>query len=155
MTMLVTVNRFREAAMTTQDNAFKAMGTGNPHVDFFAIPGDDTKPAPIWGFLTRDNRFAVGGSFRGFVYGAEGYGGHPDDSGKTRPDYNNYSGHAGVFGTGVDVTGVAGTSVLHVGVYGQTGEDPDSRIPQTISAGVFGAGRWMVDKRESRHGLGI
>ena len=34
--------------MTTQDNAFKAMGTGNPHVDFFAIPGDDTKPAPIW-----------------------------------------------------------------------------------------------------------
>ena len=38
--------------MTTQDNAFKAMGTGNPHVDFFAIPGDDTKPAPIWGFLT-------------------------------------------------------------------------------------------------------
>ena len=46
--------------MTTQDNAFKAMGTGNPHVDFFAIPGDDIKPAPIWGFLTGDNRFAVG-----------------------------------------------------------------------------------------------
>jgi hypothetical protein len=45
--------------MTTQDNAFRAMGTGNPHVDFFAIPGDDTKPAPIWGFLTRDNRFEL------------------------------------------------------------------------------------------------
>jgi hypothetical protein len=67
--------------MTTQDNAFRAMGTGNPHVDFFAIPGDDTKPAPIWGFLTRDNRFAVGGSFDGFVYGVEGHGGHPDDQG--------------------------------------------------------------------------
>jgi len=52
--------------MTTQDNAFKAMGTGNPHVDFFAIPGDDTKPAPIWGFLTRDNRFAVGSSCSSF-----------------------------------------------------------------------------------------
>jgi hypothetical protein len=44
--------------MTTQDNAYRAMGTGNPHVDFFAIPGDDFQPAPIWGFLTRDNRFA-------------------------------------------------------------------------------------------------
>jgi hypothetical protein len=35
--------------MTTQDNAFRAIGTGNPHVNFFAIPGDDTQPAPIWG----------------------------------------------------------------------------------------------------------
>jgi hypothetical protein len=97
--------------MTTQDNAFRAIGTGNPHVNFFAIPGDDTQPAPIWGFLTRDNRFGVGGSFSGFVYGVEGHGGHPDDQGKAGPNYNAYSSHAGVFGTGADVTGVAGTSI--------------------------------------------
>jgi hypothetical protein len=80
--------------MTTQDNAFRAIGTGNPHVNFFAIPGDDTQPAPIWGFLTRDNRFGVGGSFSGFVYGVEGHGGHPDDQGKAGPNYNAYSSHA-------------------------------------------------------------
>jgi hypothetical protein len=72
--------------MTTQDNAFRAIGTGNPHVNFFAIPGDDTQPAPIWGFLTRDIRFGVGGSFSGFVYGVEGHGGHPDDQGKAGPN---------------------------------------------------------------------
>jgi hypothetical protein len=123
--------------MTTQDNAYRATGTGNPHVDFFAIPGDDTQPAPIWGFLTRDNRFGIGGSFDGFVYGVEGHGGHPDDSGKTGPDFNDYSRHAGVIGTGVDVTGVAGTSVNNVGVYGQTQEIPPP-IPQITPAGVFG-----------------
>jgi hypothetical protein len=85
--------------MTTQDNAYRATGTGNPHVDFFAIPGDNTQPAPIWGFLTRDNRFGIGGSFDGFVYGVEGHGGHPDDNGKTGPDYNDYSSHAGVIGS--------------------------------------------------------
>ena len=126
--------------MTTQDNAFRAIGTGNPHVNFFAIPGDDTQPAPIWGFLTRDNRFGVGGSFSGFVYGVEGHGGHPDDQGKAGPNYNAYSSHAGVFGTGADVTGVAGTSITGVGVYGQSGEDPNSLIPQIVpSPGVFGA----------------
>jgi hypothetical protein len=116
------------------------MGTGNPHVDFFAIPGDDTKPAPIWGFLTRDNRFAVGGSFDGFVYGVEGHGGHPDDQGKTGPEFNDHSGHAGVFGTGVNVTGVAGTSIINAGVYGQAGE---GEVPQGTVAGVFGAGPSM------------
>jgi hypothetical protein len=78
--MLATINLFREAAMTAHDNAYRATGTGNPHVDFFAIPGDGTQPAPIWGFLTRDNRFGIGGSFDGFVYGAGGHGGHPDDN---------------------------------------------------------------------------
>jgi hypothetical protein len=48
-----------------------------------------------------------------------------------------------VIGTGVDVTGVAGTSVNWVGVYGQTGEIPQSErgFPQHITTGVFGAGR--------------
>jgi hypothetical protein len=141
--------------MTAQDNAYRATGTGNPHVDFFAIPGDNTQPAPIWGFLTRDNRFGIGGSFDGFVYGAEGHGGHPDD-GKTGPDINDYSGHAGVIGTGVDVTGVAGTSVNWCGVYGQTGEilQSERSFPQHITTGVFGAGRhgpgvvgWSIEGR--------
>jgi hypothetical protein len=93
-----------------------------------------------WGFLTRDNRFGIGGSFDGFVYGVEGHGGHPDDSGKTGPDFNDYSRHAGVIGTGVDVTGVAGTSINNVGVYGQHGEDPDSTFPKDfINSAVFGA----------------
>jgi hypothetical protein len=43
-----------------------------------------------------------------------------------------------VFGTGVYVTGVAGTSVNNAGVYGQTGDDPG--FPRTIAAGVFGVG---------------
>jgi hypothetical protein len=58
-----------------------------------------------------------------------------------------------VFGTGADVTGVAGTSITGVGVYGQSGEDPNSLIPQIVpSPGVFGAnnnGRcWVVSKRD-------
>ena len=45
-----------------------------------------------------------------------------------------------MFGTGADVTGVAGTSITGVGVYGQSGEDPNSLIPQIVpSPGVFGA----------------
>jgi hypothetical protein len=45
-----------------------------------------------------------------------------------------------VFGAGADVTGVAGTSITGVGVYGQSGEDPNSLIPQIVpSPGVFGA----------------
>jgi hypothetical protein len=49
-----------------------------------------------------------------------------------------------VFGTGVYVTGVAGTSVNNVAVYGQSGDDPG--FPRTIAAGVFGVGndRWGV-----------
>jgi hypothetical protein len=45
-----------------------------------------------------------------------------------------------VFGAGADVTGVAGTSITGVGVYGQSGEDPNSLIPQIVpSPGVFAA----------------
>jgi hypothetical protein len=78
----------------------------------------------------------LGGSFGGFYYGVQGYGGYPDDSGNIGPQVNSYSDFAGVLGTGVYVTGVAGTSVTHAGVYGQTG---DGEVPEGIAAGVFGA----------------
>ena len=55
--------------------------------------------------------FRIGGSLGGFYYGVQGYGGYPDDSGNIGPQVNSYSDFAGVFGTGVYVTGVAGTSV--------------------------------------------
>jgi hypothetical protein len=92
--------------------------------------------------------FKIGGSFGGFHYGAVGYGGYPDDSGNIGPQVNSYSDFAGVLGTGVYVTGVAGTSVNNVGVYGQSGEIPQSEkfFPQSISPGVFGA---------ARHGPGV
>jgi hypothetical protein len=57
------------------------------------------------------------------------------------PAVNSYSDFAGVLGTGVYVTGVAGTSILGVGVYGQLGEDdPLSPIPNNnfLLAGVAG-----------------
>ena len=42
-----------------------------------------------------------------------------------------------MLGTGIYVTGVAGTSLSNVGVYGQQGEDnPDSPFPTNQSAGV-------------------
>jgi hypothetical protein len=81
-----------------------------------------------------------GGSFGGWVYGAAAHGGSPDDKGNVGPQVNSYSDFAGVFGTGIYVTGVAGTSVNNVGVYGQTGELSDLQVPQNFPAGVFGAG---------------
>ena len=146
--------------MTDTDNAYKAKGT-SPHeaFDFIAYPGEKPTWAPTWGFdtcfkdpgtsvkgikevfLRGDSPlFRFGGSFGGWVYGAAAHGGSPDDKGNVGPQVNSYSDFAGVFGTGIYVTGVAGTSVNNVGVYGQTGEDPDSRIPGYISTGVFGAG---------------
>jgi hypothetical protein len=121
------------------------MGT-SPHLDFDfqAIAGDKKTWSPTWGFVTKNwmsdlVMFKIGGSFGGFYYGVQGYGGDPNDKGNSGPQVNEYSDFAGVFGTGVYVTGVAGTSVNNCGVYGQHGEDPDSRIPQKMSAGVFGA----------------
>src|SRR6476646_1043358 len=83
-------------------------------------------------FLNGDSPlFRFGGSFGGWVYGVAAHGGSPDASGKVGPDVvANYSDFAGVFGTGVYVEGVAGTSVLHCGVYGQTGEIPTRDAPQ-------------------------
>jgi hypothetical protein len=137
--MLATVNLFREATMTTLDNAFQATGSGNTYSDFTAVPRANT----IWGFLTTasQNRFSVGGSFSGWYWGVQAMGGAPDESGRVGPAPNDYCSYAGVFGTGVYVTGVAGTSVNNVGVYGQTGEEEDRSelFPKDIVAGVVGA----------------
>ena len=134
--------------MTDFDNAYVGMGT-SPHLDFDfkAIAGDKKTWAPTWGFVTKNwssqsdlVMFQIGGSFGGFYYGVQGNGGYPDDAGNIGPQVNSYSDFAGVLGTGVYVTGVAGTSVNNVGVYGQHGEDPNSSIPNIVPApGVFGA----------------
>jgi hypothetical protein len=116
--------------------------------DFLALPGNKPTWVPKWGFKTEaptfDPRFDIGGQFGGWHYGVKAYAGYggeigSDKEAKRGPDVNEYSDFAGVFGTGVFVTGVAGTSVNNVGVYGQTGEDPNSSIPKNLSAGVFGA----------------
>jgi hypothetical protein len=144
--MLATVNLFREATMTTLDNAFQATGSGNTYTNFTAIPGSDA----IWGFLTStsQNRFSVGGTFSGWYWGVQAMGGAPDDTGNVGPAPNSYCSYAGLFGTGVYVTGAAGTSVNSVGVYGQTGELSDGQIPQGIAAGVYGA-------TKSKYGYGV
>jgi hypothetical protein len=111
-----------------------------------AITGDKKTWAPTYGFVTKNwsplVMFKYDGSFGGFHYGVQGYGGYPDDSGNIGPQVNDHSDFAGVLGTGVYVTGVAGTSINNVGVYGQTGEIPKTeapQFPQNIVAGVFGA----------------
>jgi hypothetical protein len=149
--------------MTDTDNAYRAKGT-SPHeaFDFIAYPGEKKTWAPTWGFVTcfkdpgtsvkgikdvflngDSPLFRFGGSFGGWVYGVAAHGGSPDESGNVGPNVvANYSDFAGVFGTGVYVEGVAGTSVLHTGVYGQTGEiatREGPQLPQGIAAGVFGA----------------
>jgi hypothetical protein len=68
------------------------------------------------------------GSLHGFYYGVVGAGGYSWGT-KAGPEVNQYSSYAGVLGTGIYVTGVAGTSLNNVGVYGQAGEIADSSIP--------------------------
>ena len=143
--------------MTESHNNYAATGT-SPHLDFdyVAYPGDRRTWAPRWGFVTttidpqanlddvtdvfpRGNSpmFRFGGSFGGWRYGAAAYGGDPDDNGNVGPAVNDYSSFAGVFGTGVYVTGVAGTSTNGVGVYGQTGDIPPP-VPNMSPAAVVG-----------------
>jgi hypothetical protein len=114
---------------------------GGYQYDFLAIPG--SKPSPRYGYATQtwgDNpRFPVGGSFHGYYYGVVGSGGYSwYEGGKTGPEVNQYSGYAGVLGTGIHVNGVAGTSLNNVGVYGQVGEIPETSIPPGMTPGVFG-----------------
>jgi hypothetical protein len=110
---------------------------------------------------TFDPRFDLGGQFGGWHYGVKAYAGYggevgSDKEAKRGPDVNYYSDFAGVFGTGIFVTGVAGTSVNNVGIYGQAGEDPGSSIPQSLGAGVLGA---SIDQTGvygwSQSGIGI
>jgi hypothetical protein len=128
----------RSTQMPNGSDAFFAEG-GSAEYDFLAIPG--SKPPPKYGYLTwtaGDNpRFQIGGSLHGFYYGVVGAGGYSWGT-KAGPEVNQYSSYAGVLGTGIYVTGVAGTSLNNVGVYGQAGEIADSSIPQSLSAGVVG-----------------
>jgi hypothetical protein len=143
--------------MSYDKNAFKATGT-KPHeaFDFIAYPGDKATWAPRWGFVTTttnpeeslgEDVFPRGEGplfrFGGWVYGAAAHGGSPDDRGNVGPQVNSYSDFAGVFGTGIYVGGVVGTSALNVGVYGQTGDLTDEQVPQNVVAGVFGATKSM------------
>jgi hypothetical protein len=104
---------------------FIALGGGDDSMAFFVAPGEPYYP--------------VGGGFEGWYAGLVGYGGSLGPNGEPGPAYNDYTDYLGVLGKGYYVPGVAGTSTTHVGVYGQTEEDPDSAIPQIFQAGVFGA----------------
>jgi hypothetical protein len=115
--------------------------------DFVALPGNRPTWVPKWGFLTSaptfDPRFDIGGQFGGWHYGVKAYAGYggeigSDKEAKRGPDVNEYSDFAGVFGTGIYVTGVAGTSVNNVGVYGQAGDPPTSVNLKGLTAGVLG-----------------
>ena len=129
---------------------------GSDTADYTATTGDNLSWAPDYGFVTwfvgaTGARFKVGGRFNGWFYGVQGTGGDAEDADaqhknwppglgsefKDGPEVNDYSTFAGVFGTGVYVTGVAGTSVNNVGVYGQA--EDDVSVPQFLPAGVVGA----------------
>ena len=115
--------------------------------DFLALPGNRPSWVPKWGFLTSaptfDPRFDIGGQLGGWHYGVKAYAGYggevgSDGEAKRGPDVNEYCDFAGVFGTGIYVTGVAGTSVNNVGVYGQSGALPTASFKPYTTAGVLG-----------------
>ena len=122
--------------------------SGKEDWDFVALPGTSTTWVPKWGFLTSaptfDPRFDIGGQLGGWHYGVRAYAGYGGDVGsdgqaKRGPDVNEFCDFAGVFGTGIYVTGVAGTSVNNIGVYGQAGDPPPVLSTDlTVTAGVFG-----------------
>ena len=122
--------------------------SGKEDWDFVALPGTSTTWVPKWGFLTSaptfDPRFDIGGQLGGWHYGVKAYGGYggevgSDGEAKRGPAVNEYCDFAGVFGTGIYVTGVAGTSVNNIGVYGQAGDPPPVLSTDlTVTAGVFG-----------------
>jgi hypothetical protein len=153
--------------MSTTDDAFTAKAKSLNYT-FRAKAG--TKPTwiPRWGFVTDepgfDPRFDIGGQFGGWYYGVRAYGGHGQDVGepeaKRGPAVNRYSDFAGVLGTGVYVTGVAGTSVRGPGVYGQMGEeDLLSPIPKppnnSLVAGVVGVSSYGVGVRGWSDSIGV
>jgi hypothetical protein len=148
--------------MPLSSDVIIAKGTTQSDWDFLAIPGNVPTTTPIWGYTTKtegfDPRFKIGGALHGWFYGVQGTGGHALDEGrKVGPDVNSYSDFAGVFGTGVFVTGVAGTSIFGpAGVYGQMGEDPDASIPEKMIGAVIGASKeWpgVVGWSTQAHGI--
>jgi hypothetical protein len=91
----------------TDDDAFVAWGGGN--YDYLAIG-----PANF-GFVTitkgNDPNFNVGASAGGHRLGVVGYAGPLADDGATiGPQQNDYSNNAGVLGSSLQFTGVAGLS---------------------------------------------
>ncbi len=117
----------------TDDDAFVAWGGGN--YDYLAIGPCN------FGFVTMadgDNpNFNTGVSGGGNVFGVFGYAGRGDGD-AVGPTKNDYTNSAGVMGTSLQVTGVAGTTAgLYPGVYGQCGDAPD--LPLHLQAGVLGA----------------
>jgi hypothetical protein len=118
----------------TDDDAFVAWGGGN--YDYLAVG-----PANF-GFVTmtsgNDPHFNTGISAGGNRWGVVGYAGPLADDGATAgPAQNDYSSNAGVLGTSLQFTGVAGTTDgLEPGVYGQCGEAAD--VPLHLQAGVLG-----------------
>ena len=124
--------------------------SGKEDWDFVALPGNSTTWVPKWGFLTSaptfDPRFDIGGQLGGWHYGVKAYAGYggavgSDKEAKRGPDVNEYCDFAGVFGTGIYVTGVAGTSVNNIGVYGQAGTRRQSCRQTSLSLPAFSACR--------------
>src|SRR5437868_13051615 len=107
----------------TDDDAFVAWGGGN--YDYLAVGSSN------FGFVTMTNgndpNFNTGCSAGGRVYGVVGYAGPLADDGATSgPKQNDYANSAGVFGSSLQFTGVAGlTDGLEPGVYGQCGDASD------------------------------
>ena len=121
----------------TDDDQFAAYGGGN--YDYLAMGPSS------FGFVTmasgNDPNFRVGCSAGGNTYGVFGYAGPGRDDGNTiGPATNTYTSNAGVFGTALQFTAVAGaTDALQPGVYGQCGDV--SGLPPGLMAGVLGASR--------------
>ena len=90
----------------TDDDQFVAWGGGN--YDYLAIGPSN------FGFVTisdgNDPDFNTGVSGGGNVYGVYGYAGHGTGDGTFGPAKNDYTNSAGVMGTSLQFTGVAGTT---------------------------------------------
>lgn len=125
----------------TDDDQFVAWGGGN--YDYLASGPSN------FGFVTISNgknpNFNTGVSGGGNVFGVFGYAGFGTDDGAVGPEKNDYTRSAGVSGTSLQVTGVAGTTDgLYPGVYGQCGKaDP----PPHLQAGVLGASQSFTGVR--------
>jgi hypothetical protein len=118
---------------STDDDEFIAWGGGN--FDYIALGPCN------FGFVTvaegNDPRFNTGVSGGGHVFGVYGYAG-PGTGDAFGPARNDYTNAAGVSGTSLQFTGVAGTTDgLYPGVYGQCGDASD--LPLHLQAGVLGA----------------
>jgi len=118
----------------TDDDQFVAYGGGN--YDYLAIGPSN------FGFVTMSEgnnpNFNTGVSGGGNFFGVFGYAGPGSgDDNLVGPARNDYTNSAGVMGTSLQATGVAGTTDgLYPGVYGQCGDAPD--LPLHLQAGVLG-----------------